>query len=308
MRAAYEKAFRTNFLRHASGLPSPSCSAGTRRARRIRFVLSSLLYRRCGIHWDPCAECFSATWKSCFYSPSVCSRPVRVCTQWKVIIRPIIRTWSVQNRILYKIEFNPIRATLIPGTQDIGEVHSIAVSAQEDKLVVSGRYRRNQPCGVFEIHLPGGLVDNIIETPDCRYVSAWLSLSLSPTAEHGVAVHERHLELIDFAKKSVVSLGDGYSEASWSPDGRWIAALEWAKQRTVLLDGREFSGRAVLGDSEVRWSPESRFLLRVRPCRFSDSGTIEALEIASGKTVVVKSSNCEVYQPTTGWVSRSILP
>jgi hypothetical protein len=211
-------------------------------------------------------------------------------------------------RGVYKIEFNPIRATLIPGTQDIKEVHSIAVSAQEDRLVVSGRYRRNQRCGVFGVQLPGGLVDNIIETPDCRYVSAWLSLSLSPTAEHGVAVHERHLELIDFATKGVGTLGDGYSEASWSPDGRWIAALEWAKQRTVLLDGRDFSRRAVLGDSEVRWSPDSRFLLRVRPCRFSDSGTIEALEIASGKTVVVKSSTCEVYQPTTGWVSKSILP
>jgi WD40 repeat protein len=187
-------------------------------------------------------------------------------------------------------------------------VDSIAVSAREDKMVFSGRYKQIEHCGVFQVLLSEGSAREIIANPKCGYASGWLSLSLSPTGEQGVAIHDHRLVLINIVQRTVKSIGEGYSAVSWSPDGHWIAALENRNLKTVLLDTGEFSVRRTLDNSEVRWSPDSRYLLRVRPCRFSDSGTVEALDVASGKKITIKSSTCGVHQTTTGWVSKNILP
>ncbi len=70
---------------------------------------------------------------------------------------------------LYKIEFNPIHATLVPGTCDLKWLHSISVSSAEDKVLVSGGYLDggSRHCGVFEISLPQASVRTVLETSDC---------------------------------------------------------------------------------------------------------------------------------------------
>ena len=217
-------------------------------------------------------------------------------------------------RGLYKIDFNPIRVSAIPTQASLKSIHSIAVSAREDRLLISGGFEEgdDQHCGVFEIGLPDGTLRPVLESPDCYYLSAWWGLSLSPDGAQAVAVHSRRihsLDLIDIARRQVRSLGTGFAKASWSPDGRWIAALEeGGKWRTVLFDAQTLARVKMLGTSEAQWSPDSHYLLAVsgRWC-FNESGTVQTLDIHSGVKTTVGSSKCQVYQTTTGWVSSDIV-
>jgi WD40-like Beta Propeller Repeat len=222
---------------------------------------------------------------------------------------------ATRNRIpegIYKIEFNPTRVSpvLVTGFR---RLNSIAVSSREDRLLVSGEYQdgHNRYCGVFEVSLPGGAVRPVLQGGDCKYLSSWLRLSLSPDGGRAVAVHNHRLELIDVARGEAKPLGDGFGEASWSPDGRWIAAIEnGGKWRTVLIDANSFSRKKILGTSEGHWSPDSRYLLSMsdRGCGDSETGTIQTLNIETGAKETIASSKCQVYQTTTGWVSSSIVP
>jgi len=214
---------------------------------------------------------------------------------------------------LYRIDLNPIRVSAVPAQASLKPIHSIAVSLREDRLLISGGYEKggSRYCGVFEISLPSGNLRSVLETPDCKYLSAWLYLSLSPDGKQAVAVHGRShsLDLIDTVHGEVKSIGVGFMKASWSPDGRWIAALEYrSKVRTVLFDARRLSPAKTLGESEVEWSPDSRYLLAVtgRGCS-NESGTVQTLHIQSGARATVESSKCQVYQTTAGWVSSSIV-
>ena len=101
----------------------------------------------------------------------------------------------------------------------------------------------------------------------------------------------------------------GFIKSSWSPDGRWIAALEdGGKSRTVLFDARKFLRAKTLGESEVQWSPDSRYLLAVNGSGCSDeSGTVQIMDVRSGARATVESSKCQVYQPTAGWVSSDTV-
>lgn len=168
----------------------------------------------------------------------------------------------------------------------------------------------NRYCGVFRVTLPGGAVTPVIQSADCHYKSAWLSLSLSPDGTHAIAIQNNSLQLIDIAGRAAKSLGDGFIKASWSPDGQWIAALEnGAKWRTVLFDAVRLSRTKVLPTSETQWSPDSRYLLSVGGwgC-FFETGTIQTLDIQSGAKATIKSSRCKVYMTSTGWVSSEIVP
>ncbi len=124
-----------------------------------------------------------------------------------------------------------------------------------------------------------------------------------------MGTYQNRLELIDLVRRDTRSLGEGYVKASWSPDGRWIAALEnGGKWRTVLIDAGDFTKKRTLVTTEVEWSPDSRYLLRVKPCPRADSGTIETLNVDSGEVVAIESSKCKVNQTTTGWLSNIVIP
>ena len=211
---------------------------------------------------------------------------------------------------VYRIDLNPIRVSAVPAQVSLKPIHSIAVSIREDRLLISGGYEEGgrQYCGIYQIDLPTGVVRPILQSVDCRYRSAWLDLSLAPNGEHAVAIHNQRLELIDVARRESRVLGGGFLAASWSPDGRWIAALESVTgEKTILIDAKSLTRKRVLGTSETHWSPDSRYLLAVNPRGCDEAGTIESLEVKTGARVTISSSRCRVYQPTTGWVSSSIV-
>ena len=116
---------------------------------------------------------------------------------------------------------------------------------------------------------------------------------------------EHRLELIDTETKAVPSLGDGFYDAAWSPDGRWIAALGDNGDHTVLIDAFTLTKRKTLPPSEVIWSPDSRSLLasRLRWRCPPDFGSLELIDIESGKTSIIQSSACQISMLVFGWIN-----
>jgi len=137
----------------------------------------------------------------------------------------------------------------------------------------------------------------------------WQYVSVAPDGLRAVATQYGHLELIDVARGTAEPLDARFFLAAWSPDGRWLAAVERGENgRTILMDAKDLTPRRVLGNSELDWSPDSRYLLGMKRHDWcgSYSGTLEAIDIETGKRKTIESSKCQVNQATTGWVSAEI--
>lgn len=118
------------------------------------------------------------------------------------------------------------------------------------------------------------------------------------------------MALIDLTKDSAKIIGHGFRRAAWSPDGKWIAAQGDIDQKVILFDTRTFNQSRTLGQSDVLWSPDSRYLLSWKsqilcgPYFF----TLEKVDIKTGDRVAIKSSKCNVIESSGAWVSSEIAP
>jgi hypothetical protein len=116
--------------------------------------------------------------------------------------------------------------------------------------------------------------------------------------------------LVNLGTGDVRSLGDGFYWVAWSPDGRWIAALEYdSRYRTILMDASNFSKQRELPSSEVVWSPDSRYIVAVsQQLRCGGyRGTLQLIDIKNGKKSTVPGSVCKVTRSIIGWVNVSTL-
>jgi hypothetical protein len=221
-------------------------------------------------------------------------------------------------RGMFKIELDPVRVSNIEGLDAFYSLGPFAVSQGED-LVVSGGAKGNYPagsCGVYEIRLPAGDVRAAIETSDCRAGSPWRVLSLSPEKTEALISANRNLALLDLAKGSITKIEGQLSKGSLSPDGKWIAAIQINNPnppRTILIDRSELMKRRDLGeseDSEVVWSPDSKFLLHAvyRPaCPSQNPLALETLDVETGKRSLIKESICNSGSSRQiGWVRSDI--
>jgi hypothetical protein len=161
-------------------------------------------------------------------------------------------------------------ALSIQGLDTFGSIGPFAVSQGEDLIVSGGSKGNSYPaksCGVYEIHLPAGEVGAAIETSDCRAGSPWRVLSLSPEKAEALISGNRSLALLDLAKGSITRIEGQLSKGSFSPDGKWIAAIQINNPnppKTILIDRSDLTKRLDLGDSEDSeevWPPDSKFLL-----------------------------------------------
>lgn len=123
-------------------------------------------------------------------------------------------------------------------------------------------------------------------------------------------MRQHTMELIDLRSGSVRALSPDLELGKWSPDGKWLAALDWKKGHTVLMDAATLTPQRILRMSDADWSPDSHYLLGVRPGFLCGAyaRAFEATNIETGKAVTIKSSHCRVNRPTTGWVSTKIAP
>ena len=136
-----------------------------------------------------------------------------------------------------------------------------------------------------------------------------MDLSLSPDNERAVATHNGRVELIDIVHSTAEPLGDELFTAAWSPDGKWLAAVEKGEHgRTILMDARNLKRQRILPPSELDWSPDSHYLLGMKQHDRCGPyyGTLEAIDIETGVRTTIESSECQVNQATTGWVSSEI--
>lgn len=220
---------------------------------------------------------------------------------------------------MFKIELDPVRINTIRGLDAFGSIGPFAVSRDEDLVVSVGSKGNNYPansCGVYEVHLPAGDVSAAIETSDCRAGSPWRVLSLSPEKTEALISANRSLALLDLAKGSIIKIGGQLSKGSFSPDGKWIAAIQINNPnppRTILIDRSELTKRRDLGeseDSEVVWSPDSKFLLHAvyRPaCPSQNPLALETLDVETGKRSLIKDSICNSGSSRQiGWIRSDI--
>ncbi len=244
--------------------------------------------------------------------------PVRIRLDpdgWPYEFGPTGRTLygTVHENCLYKLRLESNRGTTVACPTGIyfsiwsGD---IALSAGEDKALIFGATGRDQDrkCGVFEIRLPNG-VPKLVVGVSCSDGPKRHSFSCSPECASATIIHHGELQILDVARGTIRSLGSGFLAASWSPDGKWIAALEDGRRpRTVSFDGATLERRKTLPESEAQWSADSHYLLRVAACRGREDGTAEALNIDSGRTKPIKSSRCQIYNTGTGWVDDTVVP
>jgi hypothetical protein len=220
---------------------------------------------------------------------------------------------------IFKIELDPVRVGTIQGLDAFYSLGPFAVSQGED-LIVSCGAKGNYPagsCGVYEIRLPAGDIRSAIETSDCRAGSPWRVLSLSPEGTEALIYANRSLALLDLAHGAITKIEGRLSRGSFSPDGRWIAALQpgdpKAPSKTVLIDRTNPGIRRDLGgvdDAEVIWSPDSRFLLHAvyRPaCPSQNPLALETLEVQTGNRSLIKDSICNSGSSRQiGWIRSDI--
>jgi hypothetical protein len=220
---------------------------------------------------------------------------------------------------IFKIELDPVRVSTIQGLGAFYSIGPFAVSQAED-LVVSGGAKGNYPagsCGVYEIRLPAGDIRAAIETSDCRAGSPWRVLSISPEGTEVLISANHSLALLDLAKGSITKIEGQLSRGSFSPDGKWIAALQLgdpkAPSKTVLIDRTNLASRRDLGgvnDSEVVWSPDSRLLLHAVPrpaCPSQNPLALETLEVQTSNRSLIKDSICNSGSSRQiGWIRSDI--
>lgn len=221
-------------------------------------------------------------------------------------------------RGILKIELDSVRVSNIEGLDAFYSLGPFAVSQSED-LVVFGGAKGNYPagsCGVYEIRLPAGDIRAAIETSDCRAGSPWRVLSLSPEKTEALISANRSLALLDLAKGSITKVEGQLSKGSFSPDGKWIAAIQINNPnppKTILIDRSDLMKRRDLGaseDSEAVWSPDSKFLLHAvyRPaCPSQNPLALETLEVQTGNRSLIKESICNSGSSRQiGWVRSDI--
>jgi WD40 repeat protein len=212
---------------------------------------------------------------------------------------------------LVKVTFNPSALMPIPYT-DAFRVGSIAVSQREETIVISGSYPGggSSACGLFELDIRNGKVSEITQNSTCEYSLSWVRLSLSPNGTQLVAYRKPRLELINLVNGTVRPLIGDYIAGAWSPDGKWLAVLEGGGQHhTILLDSMNLKEKRSFGETNVDWSPDSRFLLGARSGSCSPYwSSLVAVDVQSGKETVIDSSRCKVNFNTIGWVSSGVRP
>ncbi|HEY7337833.1 MAG TPA: hypothetical protein VH639_23265 [Bryobacteraceae bacterium] len=227
---------------------------------------------------------------------------------------------------LLKIGLNPVKVSRLPGFDDFDGINSFAVSRAEDKIVFSGaRHDGNsRRCGVFEVSLPSGSMHPVLQTPDCIAGGPWRVVDLAPDSQEAVikdlsrvpgtlVSSDPRLKLLDLQTAAAMPLEKELWKAAYSPDGKWIAALQLGEHgvsKTFLIDRKDLSRRRDLGlgIDELVWSPDSQFILHAvyRPACIPGGGNaLETIEIKTGTRTVLKNSICDAGSGLDiGWVSR----
>jgi hypothetical protein len=212
---------------------------------------------------------------------------------------------------IYRIELNPVRASELKGSAGFRSSYGIAVALDIDRLVISGSFKDGPvgSCGIFELGLHDGHVRQLLKSADCSLEEAHRSISISPSGQRAVTIYKRSLQLIDLTSGALATLGAGFQSAAWSPDGRRLAAVEnSSEQSTIIFETTHFTREKTLPNSELGWSPDSRFLLGLKGSFFcgSELYSLQTIDVITSRGSTVGNSLCQLVGGPVGWVRADV--
>jgi len=216
---------------------------------------------------------------------------------------------------LVRVDLGPVQVTAVADLVGLEWVAGLAVAPHQDKILFTGAgWKGNFGCDLFQIEPSGGNFKMLLRDFGCAVGG------ISPDGSKMLVPRESGLAIIDLTTGAAVRLGTRLWKGAWSPDGRWIAALHedppgerppGRVSSTIRIDAHDFSQQRDMGgesDTEVAWSPDSRFLLYSEwrpPCpRRGENPSLITMDIETAKRVIVKESRCNVNgNRRIGWVS-----
>jgi Tol biopolymer transport system component len=215
---------------------------------------------------------------------------------------------------LIRVDLGPVRITAVADLVGLDDVLGLVVAPGQDKILFTGvGWRGSGGCDLFEIDASGGNFKMLLPNFGCGIGG------ISPDGRKMLVQRDLGLAIVDLATGATVQLGTGLWKGAWSPDGKWIAALyipppEQRRRRaswTIRIDAHDFSQRRDMGgegDTEVSWSPDSRYLLYSEwtpPCPHRGAKpSLITMDIETAKRVIVKESRCKIDGNwRIGWVS-----
>jgi Tol biopolymer transport system component len=221
---------------------------------------------------------------------------------------------------LVAVGIKPSVVGSLVGSGGFSSVNGVAVSASGGNMIISGRYENGgaQVCGLYDLDINTGRVERVVENVGggCDFLSSWSNLSMSPDGSRVVGtVKKGEVGIVNLSEHRIERVWPG-TAASYSPDGRWIAAISFATPMEIeLINASDLSKQRGLGNDDtgrLQWSPDSRYLLvwkadascGVGPAYF---GTLQALDVETGQRAPISSSKCRVNLMTTGWVNDEVL-
>jgi len=231
-------------------------------------------------------------------------------------------------RGIIKVEFNPLRQEIIPGSSEVSSIWSLTVVRESGHVFVSGLAARGG-CGTFEIDPRAGTVRTILAgpLPHCGGGGG----AVSPDGKRIAKYKDGKLELADVKGGAVRVIG-GFGEsmtgggpgpghldwadinwmyrAGWSPDGRWIS-LATRGDRIVLIDSGSLERRRNLGPSvgqvSMAWSPDAKYLLAAQPDSLFFNGSLVAVDVETGRRFKIKGTHHNLTgRGPIGWMDPSI--
>lgn len=208
---------------------------------------------------------------------------------------------------IYKLEFQPARDSIVPGSVGMGEVQCLAMSQSLRNIIVAGWSWSDRSGGIFEI-------DPSVATR--RRLSATAATPcggdgglMSPDYKRALVNSGNQLGLLDLKTGAIRTIKGMSREMrwTWSPDGQWIAGVRGGR---IFLVAADDTSRArtlgSAGDGPVVWSPDSKcLLLRKSPlsCALTFYGeSLEVLDVATGRRTLIGSSHCTITAGTLGWL------
>jgi hypothetical protein len=215
---------------------------------------------------------------------------------------------------LAEIDLGPTRLAAVPGSLGLSTVWHLAGPSNGHVYVSAGTRAAGGlwRCGVFDVDTSSASLRplRVGAYTNCGPGRGMFG-EVSPDGRRVLDYQGDRLAVDDLVGGSVIALGSGLSDGAWSPDGRWIAA--WGRGRITLVDADNPSRHRDLGRCSgggARWSPDSKYLLLSKQeLRCSVAlyfGTLEIVEVSSGKRVTVKSSRCSAGG-WFGWVDSRLL-
>lgn len=209
-----------------------------------------------------------------------------------------------------KIEFQPARESVVPGTIGTGEVWCLESSQPPGTIVVNAWSWSQNTRGIFRIDPTATM--QLLPLGSASVCGGEGGL-LSPDGERAITRGRKQLRLVTL-NTGTVSPIKGTStdtQCTWSPDGRWIAGIRGG--RIVLVNAAKPNRARHLGsagDAPIVWSPDSKYLLLRKSslsCALTLYGeSLEIVEVTTGRRRMVKSSHCTIIAGTLGWLDRSL--